>query len=163
MCWLSHEPFQGPVGSFGTSGAAALMLRELQRQRDATVSELDELDARVANTPARQEELDALVQRAEILRENHQEFLRKVSQAELSEAVEFAQQGERATVLDPAQPPNQPDRSPLLLIFAGIVASFGLAVGLAILLELIDGVLVSPAELEREAQVPVFASIPRVG
>jgi len=147
----------------GTSGAAALMLRELQRQRDATVAELDELDARVANTPARQEELDALVQRAEILRENHQEFLRKVSQAELSEAVEFAQQGERATVLDPAQPPNQPDRSPLLLIFAGIVGSFGLAVGLAILLELIDGVLVSPAELEREAQVPVFASIPRVG
>jgi len=147
----------------GTSGAAELMLRELLRQRDATVYELDELDARVANTPARQEELDALVQRAEILRENHQEFLRKVSQAELSEAVESAQQGERATVLDTAQPPNQPDRSPLLLILVGIVGSFGLAVGVAVLLELIDGVLVSPSELEREAQVPVFASIPRVG
>lgn len=147
----------------GTSGAAATMLTELNRQRDATVAEFDELDARVANTPARQEELDSLEQRAEILRENHQEFLRKVSQAELSEAVESAQQGERATVLDAAQPPNAPDRSPLLLVFAGIVGSFGLAIGIALLLELVDGVIVSPGELERETGVPVFASIPRVG
>jgi capsular polysaccharide biosynthesis protein len=101
-------------------------------------------------------------QRVEILRESHREFLRKVNQAELAEAVESAQQGERATILDAAFPPNKPVSSPVLAIIATLVGSFGAAVALAILLELVDGVIVTSDEIERNYGLTVLSSIPKL-
>jgi len=99
---------------------------------------------------------------AEILRESHREFLRKVNQAELCEAVESAQQGERATILDPAVPPTQPTSSPLKMLVVLIVGTFGAAGGVAVLLELIDSVIVSDSELEQRYRMPVLGSIPKM-
>ena len=113
-------------------------------------------------TPKRQEELAALEQRAEILRESHKEFLRKVRQAELAEAVESAQQGERVTILDKAVPPERPDHSALRYIVAGIVASLGMAIGIGVLLEIFDSVIVDASEIEGEFRIPVLGSISRI-
>ena len=143
-------------------GSPASAIGELRRQLAATVFEFEDLDQRVGSTPKRQEELAALEQRAEILRETHREFLRKVSQAELAEAVESAQQGERATILDKAVPPEDPDNSPMKYIVAGIVVSVMMAVGVAVLLEIVDSVIVSDAELEQRYQLPVLGSIAQI-
>lgn len=143
--------------------AARLTIVELRRQLADTIAEYNELDRRVALVPQREEELAGMEQRASILRESHQEFLRKVNQAELAQAVESAQQGERATVLDAAVPPAEPDSSPIKMLVVLIVGSFGAAVSLAILLELVDSVIVTASEIENEYRLPVLGSIPRLG
>ncbi|HEB88385.1 MAG TPA: hypothetical protein ENI85_02340 [Deltaproteobacteria bacterium] len=146
-----------------TSAVAGVStIEELRRQLAATVAEFEDLDQRVARTPRRQEELAALEQRAEILRESHREFLRKVSQAELAEAVESAQQGERATILDKAVPPNKPDNSPTKYIAVGIIGSIGLALFAGILLEFVDAVIVDASEVEQAFHLPVLGSVPRM-
>lgn len=146
----------------GTPGSPASTVGELRRQLAATVAEFEDLDQRVGLTPKRQEELAALEQRAEILRESHKEFLRKVNQAELAEAVESAQQGERATILDKAVPPGHPDNSPLKYIVVGIVGSVMMALGIGVLLEIVDSVIVSDAEIEQHYQLPVLGSIAQI-
>jgi uncharacterized protein involved in exopolysaccharide biosynthesis len=154
------EPIE--AGPQGVAAAARLTLAELQRQLVETVADFNELDARVARTPEREEELVALEQRAEITRENHQEFLRKVSQAELAESVESAQQGERAMIIDTAVPPSKPDRSPFMLILAGLVGSLGLALGSGLLWEILDSVVVAASEIENEFRLPVLGSVSRI-
>lgn len=145
------------------AGSAQIELAELRRQLAETVAEYQVLDQQVALVPQRAEELAAMEQRAEILRESHREFLRKVNQAELSEAVESAQQGERATVLDPAVPPTRPESSPLLILIVLVVGSVGASVAVAVLLELIDAVVVNVEELEHTYRLPVLGSVARIG
>jgi len=116
----------------------------------------------VARSPTRQLELAELEQRAEVLRERYREFLRKVNEAELAEKVESAQQGERATILDPAVPPSTPIYPPLLLLAGGIVASLGFAAVVGVGFEWLDPVLVSAEQIEREFAAPVLGSVPRI-
>ncbi len=157
-------PHGAPIEStpFGAAGTARLTLAELRKQLDETVANFEELDARVARIPERAEALVTLEQRAKISRENHQEFLRKVSQAELAEAVESAQQGERAMVLDTAIPPNQPDRSRETLLGMGLVMAIGLAGASGLLWEILDSVIVDPGEIEHEFHLPVLGSVSRI-
>lgn len=142
--------------------AARIELAALREQMSEASAEIDRLDALVALVPQHQEELAALEQRAEILRENHRELLRKVNQAELSEAVESAQQGERASVLDAAVPPWEPTSSPLKIVAVLLVGTFGLAGSIAVLLELVDAVVVSEAEIERRYRMPVLGSVSKM-
>lgn len=135
---------------------------EMRRQRARIEREIEALDARVARTPEREEELAALMQREAVLREGYVSALRKVKQAELAEAVESAQQGERATVLDQALPPRTPEQTPLLFLAGGIVASLGLAVGVGLLWELFDAVLLQADQVEAEFGVPVVGSIAHI-
>ncbi|MFK7897291.1 MAG: GumC family protein [Myxococcota bacterium] len=156
---LEAQVRSGQSGGSNAAGATRLTLVELRRQLAQTVAAFEDLDRRVAFVPERQEELASLEQRVEILRESHREFLRKVNQAELAEAVESAQQGERAMVLDAAVPPSQPDSSPLKILVVMLVGTLGLAVLLALLLELVDSVIVGPSEIESQYRLPVIGSI----
>ncbi len=163
---IADRPDDGP-GSAESAGstqadAARLTLIELRRQLDETVAEFDELDRRVALVPERHEALARMEQRAEILQESHREFLRKVNQAELAEAVESAQQGERATILDAAVPPADATSSPVKAMFVLFVGALGAAAGLAIVLELVDAVIVSTDEIEQHFRLSVLGSIQRI-
>jgi len=100
----------GPEGMY-TSRSALIAaerraLDEIRRQQEETQRQIREIDARVANTPKRQEELNALQEKVSVLRDDYREFLRKVQDAELAQNLESAQQGERVMVLDDAVPPR---------------------------------------------------------
>ena len=70
-----------------------------------------------------------------------------------------AQQGERATVLDPAVPPTRPASSPLIILFAFAIGTIGASVGIAVLLELVDAVIVSDSEIEAAYGLPVLGAV----
>jgi len=159
----AEEGLADDLGLSPAAGAAQLELRELRKQLQETVVAYDSLDRRVALVPEREEELAALEQRAVILREGHQDLQRKVAQAELSEAVESAQQGERANVLDEAVPPAEPISSSLKIVIVLVVGTILGAMGLAVLLEVVDGVIVTEAEIEDRYQFPVLGSISKLG
>jgi uncharacterized protein involved in exopolysaccharide biosynthesis len=149
------------MGRVGIEAARreADLLREQLAQTDV---ELKELDAKVAAIPARQEELSALQQREQVLRENYLEFLRKVKEAELAENLERAQQGERVAVLDAAVPPSHPERERWKLAAAGLVASLGLGALLAVFLEWRDPILASREAVEAASGLPVLGSVPHI-
>ncbi len=128
-------------------------------QIDAAIIDLDE---RVARTPQRQEELTGMEERALVLRENYTSSLRKVQAAELAESLEVAQQGERVQVIDRALPPSEPERRRIKYFIAGLAAAVLFGLGVAALLEMIDPVIVSRAQIEQEFGLPVLGGVPEI-
>jgi len=135
----------------------------LMRQRIAEIdAEMDELVVRVDRIPALSEELSSLEQKEQVLRENYLASLRKVEEAELAENLETAQHGAQIEILERARPPASPKLSRWLLLAAGVALSFGLAVGVAVLLELVDPVVLNARQIEDLIDRPVLGSLPRV-
>jgi len=143
--------------------AAQAQVGQLRTELARTESELRDLEARVTRIPARQEEYGALEQRAKALQESYVEFSHKVKEAELAENLEHAQQGDRVAVMDAAVPPTGPELRRLKWAAVGVVASFGLAALLGLLLEWRDPMLVSVGALESATELPVLGSVPHLG
>ena len=135
---------------------------DLRAELAATEHELQELDARVAGTPARAEQLAALEQQLKVVEETHLDLLRKVQEAEIAESLELAQQGERMAILDQAVPPAEPDRPRWKVAVRGGVASLGLALCAGILLEWRDPVLSTVKGVESASGLPVLGTVPRI-
>jgi uncharacterized protein involved in exopolysaccharide biosynthesis len=146
----------------GLIAAAQETLDELRRQLARTEADLADLDARVARTPARQEELAALEEREGVLREGYRDFLRKVQESELAASLESAQQGERFSVLEEAVPPSEPKRSRGSYLAQGFVASLFLALGVGLLLEMLDPVLLTARQVETESGLQILGSVPHL-
>lgn len=142
--------------------ASQRTIEELKAQLAETEKSLRILDARVASTPARQEELIALEERESVLRENYLDFLRKVQEAELAQSLESAQHGERFSVVDPAVKPTSKNRKRWKYAGLGGFASLALSLGVGILLEIRDPVLVTAEQLALVSELPVLGSVPRI-
>jgi uncharacterized protein involved in exopolysaccharide biosynthesis len=134
----------------------------LREQRDRIDAELVELNARLDKTPRIAEELAALVQKETVLRDDYTAAMKKVEAAELAENLESARQGGQVSILDQAAVPGAPKVPRWMVLFAGIAASIGLAVVVAVLLELIDPVIVGQRQLTRMSDRPVLGTVPHV-
>jgi uncharacterized protein involved in exopolysaccharide biosynthesis len=142
--------------------AARKEVADLRDQRQRVASEMGSLEARVAQTPKREEELAALSQRLSVLQETYVTNLRKLEAAELSRSVESAQQGARAEVLDRARPPLTPERSHLKWLLAGLVGALGAGVAAGLLVEALDPVVVSAEQIQTELGLAVLGSVSRI-
>jgi len=130
----------------------------LKRQVAETRTDITDLDARIDRTHAIGEDLETIVQKEQVLRERYLGSLRKVEDSQLAENLESAQHGAHISVLDRATVPGSPERPPWIVAMGGVVASFGLALAVAILLELVDPVIVSTRQLEELADGPCLGS-----
>lgn len=137
-------------------------LLELRAQLNQTEADLRDLDSQVARTPSRSEALSALEEKAEVLRETYVDYLRKVQEAELAQSLETAQHGERVSVLNWAEVPTRPSKNRWKYLAAGLVVSLGMALGIAVVLETLDPVLISASQVEGLADLPVLGSVPRI-
>jgi uncharacterized protein involved in exopolysaccharide biosynthesis len=150
----------------GTATMIAAERRDIQSLREQLAranAEMAEVDKLVDLTPRVAEELGALEQKEQVLREDYLGALRKVEAAELAESLESAQQGGQVSVLDTASPPSSPLRPRWMVALGGLVGSGVLAVGVAVLLELIDPVIVGARHVRKLSDVPVLGSLPYVG
>jgi uncharacterized protein involved in exopolysaccharide biosynthesis len=156
---LEHELglVNGEEPSLLQNDAGALRRRIAQVEYD-----LSKLDTRVARTPERQEEQDAIDRRLVILRDSYSDLMRKVDQAELSESVESAQHGVRVSILDRAVPPTDRDGSRVRVLLLGILTLLGSVTLLALLLEHFDAVIVSSEQIEPQFSLPVIGSVPHI-
>lgn len=157
------EVVEAERAELGGSAIIAAERRDLalmQSQLAETQRMTEELTLRIDATPAVGEQLAALQQKEMVLRERYLESLHKVQEAQLAENLESAQQGAQVSILDRAHQPTSPERPRWVLAAAGIVASLGLGVGLMILLELIDPVIVDTRQLEKLADGACLGSLP---
>ncbi len=155
----SERGVKAPQSSLQLSAQTLTVLRE---QLAATESELNALGETIHKMPAVQVQLEALEERAVILRENRLEVLRKVQSAELGGKLLDTVQSRRVTVLTPAVPPSRPFRTPLRKLALSLVASLGLAVALGIGLELMKPVVISPEDVTSVTGQPLLGWVGRI-
>lgn len=133
---------------------------ELRRQIAAASIRNSELEQRVANIPKRQEELGALEEKEGVLQETYTELLGKVQEAVLALDLARAQQGGRVSILEVAVRPSKPAYPQSLLALAGIAAAIVLSLGVGVLFEFMDPVLVASSNTQSVESIPVLGSVP---
>ena len=160
---ISSQPMGGgwsPTQRAVVSGVQ-LEIGSLRQQLALIEDEMRELEGQVAKTPSREEDLNSLTQREEVLRQSYSEALRKVKEAELAESLELAQQGIQISKLEPAMPPADP-KIPLWQLLLGAVGGvIGLVAAAAVLLELTDPVVLSRGEIESLTGLSLLGNVPR--
>ena len=148
------------VGSARVIDSERRDIERLQGLRARAEAEIAELNERVDRTPIVAEQLTALEQKEKVLREDYLDAMRKVEDARLAETLESAQQGGQVSILDPAVPPSTPEQPRWMIALGGLAVSVGLALGIALLLELIDPVVLGKRQIQRESESPVLGSLP---
>ncbi|HVN04497.1 MAG TPA: hypothetical protein VMT86_08780 [Bryobacteraceae bacterium] len=123
------------IASLETEAKLAVHELEFRKaERRDILAKIAALQARIDTLPVREQELTALSRDYETAKANYQSLLDKRIAADMATDLEHRQQGERFTMIDPAQPPAKPfspDR-PQLLWLAVTLSLFGaLAAGLA--------------------------------
>ena len=156
-----------PAGNARISGdpAVAAVQREVEVLRAQAVDveqQIRELDAAVSAIPAREEELLALEQEEELLREHFIEASKKVQDAELAESLQLAEQGVQVTRLDAATAPPTPMRTRWKFAVLAAGAVLGASVLIGLLLELVDPVILTYRQLERQAGITPLGVIPKI-
>jgi len=158
-----EDPLAGPNSEIRHLLAAEQRHLELLRTQLAQAdAEIEELGALVDRTPAVGEELAALEQGMQVQREDYLGSLRKVEEAELAESLEMEQQGAQVSVLDSAKKPTSPELPRWIVLVVGLGATLAFAVGLAVLFELLDPVIVIARQLESIAERPALGAVPQI-
>jgi len=143
--------------------AAERSLEALKSQAKQIEAEVELLDKRIEEMPRVDEELFAMAERGRILRENYLEFQRKLQDAQLSEDLLLAQQGERVLVVNRAQAPSQAVQDTGRFLLLSLLAAFGLSLGTGLVLEWLFPVVNSADQMEQLLSAPVLASISHIG
>ncbi len=103
-------------------------------------SDLDHYQHRVLETPLIQKQYQELTQDYEVTKTTYANVRARLAEAEIGKNLEIDRKGERFTLIEPPLVPDEPasPNRPLVVIL-GIVLSLLLAVGVAALLEALDG------------------------
>jgi len=129
---------------------------QLQEQVTFHVSKLEQV-------PVFEQQIAGLTRDDDSLRAQYSSLLDRKLAAQMSNALEVRQKGERFVVLDPAVPPQAPYApNRLLLILAGLVAGLGAGIALAILAEMQDESVRTEEEASRILGAAVLGDIPLV-
>jgi polysaccharide chain length determinant protein (PEP-CTERM system associated) len=138
-----------------------LTLINLKTDLKGTKSQIKWYQAKVEDTPKREQELLSLNRDYGNLQGLYNSLLNRKLEAEIAVSMEKKQKGEQFRVIDPAKVPSkpvEPDVRKLLLMTLAL--GLGLGAGLAYLVEMMDTSFKTPEELEQEIQLPVLVSMP---
>jgi len=142
---------------------ASLALDSQRRQEARIRKRIEDLQGRVEQTPARQQELAGLTRDYENLANTYRDLLGKKYEASLARNLELAQKGERFKVLRPPTVPLAPSWPDLRIVMPAGLGIGLLFVALAIAFsESRNPAFRSVERLTRVLGIPVFASIPRI-
>jgi polysaccharide chain length determinant protein (PEP-CTERM system associated) len=130
---------------------------------DRLQREIDKYQRRVENAPRREQELIALTRDYNSTRDLYASLLKRQEEASIAESMEQRQKGEQFRILDPAVMPDSPTGPPRLFVFlVGILLGLGLAAGVIVLIEALDGSFHNVEDLKSFARLPVLVAIPRI-
>ena len=167
----------GPATGGGTGDVIAqrvakmkLALEQLDRrflilneQRDEVVAEISRLETAVTQSPKIEAQLNMMNRRYDSLRRQYAENEEKLAQAKTGEVIEDRGKGERFSVIERANVPDEAEGPGKLIIAAGGVAGgFFAALGLVMLLELLNRSIRRPADLISGLGLQPFATIPYI-
>jgi polysaccharide chain length determinant protein (PEP-CTERM system associated) len=138
-------------------------MRRLEVDIADTKKKITLYQARVENTPKREQELLSLKRDYDNIQASYNSLLSRKLEAEIAVNMERKQKGEQFRVLDTARLPEKPVKPDMKKLFAVVVAA-GLAVGggIIFLLEYMDNTLKRPEEIEEDLQLTVLCMVPEI-
>ena len=149
----------------GTATADAANITQLKAEDNRLLQDsIKEYQRRVEMTPKVDQQLRELTRGYEVTLSAYLSLLDKRLQAEMAASMESMQRGERFLILDEAKIPTspfKPDRQKILLI--GLMLAMASGVGLVAVMEYRDTSFYKIEDLERFAELPVIASISKMG
>lgn len=138
-------------------------LQILRKSRDSIQKEILIYEARVKNTPRREQEIAQTQRRSDDLSAQYKDLKKKLDDARMAESLESRQKGEQFQIVDPANLPIHPAKpNRLLILLAGLVGSLGVGVGLALGADFADQKVWTQNEVETLLGVPVIVEIPEI-
>ena len=157
------------------SGAAPAPRRRTIESLDAELEKLKKEDTelrqviaaterRLDNVPGTQQEFTLIQRDSQAAKDNYDQILRKLEEAQLAENVEMDRQGERFRVLEPAVPaegPEAPNR--LRLLIMGLLLAAAVAAASVLIAEQLDTSFHNVDDLRAFTTLPVLATIPSFG
>lgn len=135
----------------------------LNQQRAAVRERMTAIEAAIDKAPQVEQELSVLDRRLTQLKDQYSVVTRRRAEAETSNTLLANEQTERFEVLETALVPEFPvSRSRKKTALMGGIASAVLAIGGAMLLEMLNPAIRTAAQLERSLGLQTVISIPRV-
>jgi succinoglycan biosynthesis transport protein ExoP len=136
-----------------------------KRSQEARRAELNvraaELERRLEASPAVERRYYTLARELESTQSKYREVQQKQMEAQLAESLELERKGERFTLIEPALPPQEPTSPNRVLILAlGVVLAIGAALGVAALMEGLDGSVRGRADVMSLLTAPPLAVVP---
>jgi len=143
--------------------ATSLEIKRLQGESASISSQVNKYMGRIEQTPAREQDMAALLREYDSTKAAYETLLKKSQGAQQAENLEKRQKGEQFKIIDPAKIPEKPfspDVPKILLIslFAGLAG--GLA--LAFIREQLDRSFYDAADVELSLGIKVLATIPKI-
>jgi uncharacterized protein involved in exopolysaccharide biosynthesis len=136
-------------------------IASLKKEREQIQNYIAAFQAKVEQTPKREQDMISITRDYENLRHSYTELLKRKLDADVSQNLERRQKGEQFQVLDPANLPDSPFMPNRLLVFGiAIIAAMAIGFGGSIGLEVMDPTLRSVKEFKSFFEFHVLASIP---
>jgi len=124
---------------------------------------IDQIESNIAGAPEVDRQFGILNRQLEQLQEQYTVITRRATEAEMGQQLVNQDQFERIEVLESALVPENPvSGSRKKKVALGAIMSAVLGVGLAFLLETMNPVIRTPAQLERQLDVKAVISIPKL-
>ncbi len=136
-------------------------LAALRSKSKSTTENIRATEKALLKAPGVEKEYQALMRDYETTRLKHREMSEKQMQAGLGKSLEQNQKGERFTLIQPPETPDQPlspNRKVIALL--SIILAMGAAIGTAILLEAFDTKIYSEKKIEGITHFPALVVIP---
>lgn len=127
------------------------------------LGQIDRYRSRIEQTPAREQDMAALMREHQSAKETYELLQKKSQDAQQAENLEKRQKGEQFRIIDPARVPEKPfspDIPKILLI--GLLAGLGGGFGLAFFREQMDRSFHDAGDVEAALGLRVLATIPRI-
>ena len=142
---------------------AQLELKALVSEEETLQEQIATYDAHVKAAPLREQQFQVLMRDYETTSEMYRSLLVRQKEAEMAVAMEQKEKGERFEILDYALPATgaaAPDLPRLRMV--GLALAIAVAVGLVVLLEVLDGSYHSLRELQADSEIPILGVIPEI-
>lgn len=135
----------------------------IKKERQELLNGIAGVEAKVAQSPRREQEMIALSRDYDNLKASYDDLLKKKLDADVSQNLEKRQKGEQFQILDPANLPEEPftpNRKKILgiALLAALAAGLGGAFGI----EIMNPALRSAHDFRHFYPYPVLASIPQI-
>jgi polysaccharide chain length determinant protein (PEP-CTERM system associated) len=127
------------------------------------VNQIGKVRGRIEQTPAREQDMAALLREHMSMKQSYEILLKKSQEAQQAENLEKRQKGEQFRIIDPARVPEKPfspDVNKLLLI--GLLGGIGAGLGLAFFREQMDRSFHDSGDLEIALDLKVLSTIPKI-
>jgi uncharacterized protein involved in exopolysaccharide biosynthesis len=138
-------------------------LEILRKRREELTQKLSTYETRLSETPKVESQYRALVREQESAQRKYQELRAKEMEAQMAQSLESERKGERFTLIEPPQLPEEPVRPKrTAIVLAGLALSMAGGLGAGIGAEALDGSVRAGRQAGSFTRAPLLATIPYI-